>query len=233
MIGLAKVGKSLLSAAMAAKKWSKAKNLSRQIPFKSVAPVVTNPQMTRKQFLRRSGKILSEARMQSGMANAVSAMKRDQIAANYFLTSPSTVKKLKLLKPSDLSKIDSGSGVMGYVNPFKKGTFKHQLVSNLKKSKYGYDDKGVDIILKADKMLEGKAKPRTPYEKWWYYRDLMSKHYGHNQGTGSYANKAFQIPKSEVHPGTDVLLYVKILSEKMNKGVNPLLQAFREGLYGK
>tara|TARA_R100000742_G_C4273842_1_gene93573 strand:- start:952 stop:1653 length:702 start_codon:yes stop_codon:yes gene_type:complete len=233
MIGLAKVAKSLMSAAMAASKWSKARNLTRQIPFKSVAPIVTNPQMTRKQFLRRSGKILSEARMQTGMANATSAMKRDQIAANYFLTSPSTVKKLKLLKPSDIAKIDSETGPMGSVNPFKKGTFKHQLVSNLRKSKRGYDDNGVDIILKAKKMLEGKVKPRTPLEKWWYYRDLMSKHYGHRQGTGSYANKAFEIPKTDVWHGHGVLPYVKELSKKMNQGANPLLQAFREGLYGK
>ena len=232
MIGLARLGKSLLSAATAAAKYSKAKAGSlywyRKIPFKSVTPVLTNPKMSRKQFLRRSGKILSETRVQANMANATAGMKKDQLKANYFLTSPSTKKKLRTLKPKDL-KIISQEFTK---NPFRPGSFRHRVFDNFRVSKHGHPDSGGDVLMKSEKMLSGKMKPKTNLEKVWYYRDLMSKHYGHRQGTGSYSHIAFEIPKTDVYHGSGLIDYVGRLSAKMNKGVNPLLQAFREGRWG-
>ena len=243
------VGKNLISILTAIRKYNKNTRgnvgyWSKKIPFKSVKPIITNPEVTRREFLSRSQKILSEANMQRKMANTVTAMERDQMRANAWLTSPDTIKKAKALDRSTLGRI----GATYTKNNFKKGSFEKRLSDAMRTSTKGFkEDEWSMLKITADTP---KKMIKSNLAKWSYWREQMHKYYGHRYGTGSYHHSAFRIPKSMVEykpitriDGKDfinlydgeeygVLSYIKEL-RRVTKDTNPLLKAFREGLYGK
>jgi hypothetical protein len=208
-----------------------------QGPILNLASAVVKPTMGRREFLNRSGKILSEANMQRKLAKSVTDLYREQRVANTWLKSAKTVGRVKKM-----------SGPMfGELGALRNATggFNKKLKNALEVSTYGHKNPfDFHSYLRMD--MSGKT-PKSSIGRYFYWRDKLNKRYGHKYGTGTYINETFKIPKASVirksADGRDyvgqpwredaegVLGYIKDLTES-TKG-NPLLDAFREGLYGK
>tara|TARA_R100001594_G_scaffold136741_1_gene179276 strand:+ start:56 stop:934 length:879 start_codon:yes stop_codon:yes gene_type:complete len=208
-----------------------------QGPILKLASAVSKPKMGRREFLGRSGGILSESKMQANLAKAVTDLSKEQRAANAWLMSPGTQNKLKRMR------------VFSSEPMYKSGgdkVFKKKLKKSLEISTYGYQNPfGYSKYLKSEMKTGGP--PKKASERWFYWRQKLAETYGHRFGTGSYLGDTFKMPGASVvrtdktgrqyvgQPWNEnaggVLGYIKDLRRAQN--TNPILQAFREGLYGK
>ena len=199
-------------------------------PIMNIAKATVKGPMSRREFLGRSKKITSELNMQRKLARAALDLKKEQIRANAWLTSPSTIQKIK---QSNIAK--------GQLSQHSDTKFYKKLVKSINAS-----EGKVEPSLKKIFEIEAQVKaPKKAIDRWFYWRQKLSDKYGHSYGTGSYLNKTFDTPNasvpeyhflsggwSPIHKSSEGILdYINQLKKVQGKK-NPIIEAFKAGLHG-
>jgi len=216
-------------------------------PIMSIAKATFKGPMSRREFLGRSGKITNELRMQRNLAKAAYDIKNQQVRANTWLTSSDTINKIKQYN-IDIAGLYKHGNTYKWGIDKKQDAFRKKLGKSLRRSEgeFEYPWRRAMNAEKANKP------PKDPGGRWFFWRERLARKYGHAAGTGSYLNKTFDWPKPSVkdyyktlnleelhempHEGIwmqgskGILRYIDALKNQNKR--NPILDAFKEGLYG-
>jgi len=201
-------------------------------PIMNIAKATAKGPMNRREFLGRSRKITNELNMQRKLARAAVDLKKEQARANAWLTSPDTIRKIE---QSNIAR-----GQLSEFSEIKQTKFHKKLIEAIQRSEGRFEPSFRRIA-----EIEGQVKaPKKAIDKWFYWRQKLANKYGHSYGTGTYLNKTFDTPNASVpyssysggwssqnSSSKGILDYINQLKETQGKK-NPILEAFKEGLYG-